>query len=164
MALPPIKVVASRDFKHYRPVQSPVSAIAHRFYTFITSDSVASAHARYTYATAYLGREPEAGQPYVGSALDAEVRFMLSQPPVIVLAQGPMHPWGLFLPEKEAERQSIRSSLSGSSIATTGTVVEPVTAVRLDPYVHVNKVYLIPFSDLLAVVRTPSAERCPGWR
>jgi hypothetical protein len=129
MALPSIKVYASRDFKQYRPVSSPVAQIAQRFYTFITSDSVPSAHARYTYATAYLGHEPESGRPYVGSSLDAEVREMLSSPPVIVLAQGPMHPWGLFLPEKEAERQSIRSSISGTSSAPTGIVVEPVTAV-----------------------------------
>lgn len=136
MSVPPIKVFSSRDFKHYRPVVgSPVAAIAHRFYSFITSTNVASAHARYAYATSYLGHEPQAGQPYVGSPLDEEVRQMLCQPPVIVLSQGPMHPWGLFLPEKEAERQSIRSSISETSSAP-GIVVEPVSAIFLPWTVH----------------------------
>jgi hypothetical protein len=130
MSLPSVRVFASRDFRSYRPVSSPVSAIADRFYAFLTGTSPESAHARYAYATAYLGREPTPGAPFAGSNLDEAVRDMLSSPPVIVLAQGPMQPWGLFGPEQDIERQSVVSSLSASSGVT---VVEPVTAVSLLP-------------------------------
>jgi hypothetical protein len=124
MAVAPVKVFASRDFKSYRPVSSPVAAIAHRFFTFAAGNAPECAHARYAYATAYLGREPPVGAPFAGSELDEAVRTMLQNPPVVVLAQGPMQPWGLFGPEREAERQSIVSTASG------GVVVEPVSAVR----------------------------------
>ncbi|KZV98533.1 hypothetical protein EXIGLDRAFT_763387 [Exidia glandulosa HHB12029] len=136
--LPPIKVYASRDFRKYRLVQSPVADIAHRFYTFITSDSPEASHARFAYATAYSGSEPSmstAGGPFVGSELDLAVQDMLSAPPCIVLAQGPMHPWGLFAPEMESERQSLRSVSTVSSTAS-GVVIEPVSAIFLPWQVH----------------------------
>ncbi|EJD46632.1 hypothetical protein AURDEDRAFT_113668 [Auricularia subglabra TFB-10046 SS5] len=124
--LPPIKVYASRDFKSYRLVQSPVAAIAHRFFSFVAGDSPEASHARFAYATAYVGHEPDAGAPFMGSELDLAVQQQLASPPVIVLAQGPMQPWGLFTPEKESERQSLRSFNS----TTSGVVVEPGSAVR----------------------------------
>jgi hypothetical protein len=123
MSTPAIKVYASRDFRSYRPVASPVAAIAQRFYTFATGTAPECAHARYAYATAYLGQEPPMGAPFAGSPLDEAVRTMLLSPPVIVLAQGPMQPWGLFGPEREAERQSVASTGSGN------LVIEPVSAV-----------------------------------
>lgn len=126
MTAAPIKVYASRDFKQYRAVSSPAAAIAARFYEFMASDAPAAAHARYAYATAYSGAEPvTGGAPFAGSQLDHDVRGLMANPPTIVLAQGPMHPWGLFTPEGEAERQSIRSGVSAAS----GIVIEPASAV-----------------------------------
>jgi hypothetical protein len=129
MATPRIKVLASRDFKHYRNVASPVAAIAARYYAFMSSEAPAASHARYAYATAYLGHEPAGKEPFAGSQTDNAVRQMLADPPTIVLAQGPMHPWGLFTFESELERQSLRSGVSSTTSGST-EVVEPVSAVR----------------------------------
>jgi hypothetical protein len=151
----PVKVFSSRDFRTYRAATSPVSHIADRFFNFITSTSPESTHARYAYATAYLGHEPPPGTPFVGSELDYAVREMLEQPPVIVLAQGPMQPWGLFGPEFEAERQSIASSLSDGA-----TVVEPVSAVSSFPNHSEIVIDRLRPSDLLALVGTSGVKRC----
>ena len=118
MTLPHIKVYASRDFKYYRPVSSPVADIAARFYAFMTSNTGEASHARYAYATAYEGSEPRTPGGFQGSELDRNVQAMLANPPTIVFAQGPMHPWGLF---QDAELQSISSGGTGGS------------AIQLDP-------------------------------
>jgi len=122
----PIRVYASRDFKHFRAVQSPVGEIAQRYYSFISSNSPQASHARLAYATAYLGHEPKMSGPFAGSDLDRAVQTLLSSPPDIVLAQGPMHPWGLFTAEAESDRMTLRSV----STTTSGTVIDPVNAVR----------------------------------
>ena len=124
MTLPVIKVFASRDFRHYRPVSSPVADIAARFYAFMTSNSDAASHARYAYATAFQGVEPRTPGGFHGSELDHAVQNMLMNPPTIVLAQGPMHPWGLF---QDAEQQSISSGGTG----TSSVQLEPVNLVSL---------------------------------
>ncbi|KAH7099989.1 hypothetical protein BKA62DRAFT_707919 [Auriculariales sp. MPI-PUGE-AT-0066] len=128
----PIKVFASRDFKHYRSVQSPVAQIAERYYGFIAGDTPQASHARLAYATAYLGHEPSLNGPFAGSELDRAVQTILSSPPDIVLAQGPMNPWGLFTASAESERMSMRSGTTTSS----GTVVEPLNAIFLPWQVH----------------------------
>ncbi|KZV79031.1 hypothetical protein EXIGLDRAFT_735938 [Exidia glandulosa HHB12029] len=132
MSFPAIKVYASRDFKHYRAVSSPVGAIAQRFFAFMTSDRPEASHARMAYATAYLGHEPTPGAPFAGSEDDRAIQQLLIQPPHIVLAQGPMHPWGLFTEEKEAERASLRSF----STTASGVVLEPVNTIFLPWAVH----------------------------
>jgi hypothetical protein len=150
-----VKVYASRDFRSYRPVTSPVTTIADRFYSFVSSSSPESTHARYAYATAYLGYEPPAGAPFAGSDLDAAVQNMLETPPVIVLAQGPMQPWGLFGPEFEAERQSVASSVSDTAV-----VVEPVSAVRTCVLLSIRAIILIISLDLPPMGGASSIERC----
>lgn len=129
MAFPPVKVYASRDFRHYRTVASPVAQIAQRFYAFMAGDRPEASHARMAYATAFLGHEPPPGVPFAGSDVDRAVQRLLVEPPHIVLAQGPMHPWGLFTEEKEAERESLRSFQTTAS----GIVLEPVNTVRWAP-------------------------------
>ncbi|EJD35112.1 hypothetical protein AURDEDRAFT_175837 [Auricularia subglabra TFB-10046 SS5] len=130
MSLPQIKVFASRDFKHYRPVASAVAQIAARFFAYMTAETPEASHARMAYATAYIGHEPNMKAAFAGSDVDRALRDVLLHPPVIVLAQGPMHPWGLFTEEKEAERQSLRS------VSSTQSVVEPISAIFLPWQVH----------------------------
>ncbi|EJF60256.1 hypothetical protein DICSQDRAFT_137595 [Dichomitus squalens LYAD-421 SS1] len=129
MTLPEIKVYASRDFKHYRVVSSPVADIAARFYGFMSSNSEAASHARYAYATAYQGVEPRTPGGFQGSELDHAVQHMLAHPPIIVFAQGPMHPWGLF---EDAELQSISSEATG----TSAVQLDPVNCIFLPWAVH----------------------------
>jgi len=137
MSFSPIQVFASREFIHYRTVSSPVADIAARFYDFMTSVSPDASHARYVYATAYVGTEPPTDKAFAGSPVDVAVREMLACPPVIVLAQGPMHPWGLF--ERSSETQSIASGLTSSSATPTSDgrpKVEPAAAIFIPWAVH----------------------------
>ncbi|PIL26296.1 hypothetical protein GSI_12052 [Ganoderma sinense ZZ0214-1] len=129
MTLPHIRVYASRDFKYYRPVTSPVADIASRFFAFMASNTAEASHARYAYATAYEGSEPRTSGGFQGSELDRNVQAMLANPPTIVFAQGPMHPWGLF---QDAELQSISSEATGGS----GIQLDPAGCIFLPWAVH----------------------------
>jgi hypothetical protein len=84
------------------------------------------------------------------------VREVLANPPVIVLAQGPMQPWGLLGPEFETERQSLASTNSGGSaiVVEPSTAVSPLLVIVVTGIKRLTKTRL----DLPAVVSTSGSE------
>ncbi|KAH8926507.1 hypothetical protein BT69DRAFT_1238907 [Atractiella rhizophila] len=134
----PGKLLASKDFIHYRLVDSPVAGIAERFYAFLASDHPSATECRYAYATAYMGHELESMSDYLlEHELDDKVRQCFERPPKLVLAQGTMKPYGLFA-KIDSDGNSIHSSdrsLSSFSTASNANV-DPYDAIFLPWTVH----------------------------
>ncbi|KAH8926508.1 hypothetical protein BT69DRAFT_1278713 [Atractiella rhizophila] len=130
------KLLASKDFTNYRFVDSPVAGIADRFFAFLASDLPAATECRFAYATSFLGRPPGSlGDYLVDEELDRNIKDFFGRPPKVVLAQGPMKPYGLL--SRPSDSSSDGASSRSNSISQPNQV-DPYEAIFLPWTVHQN--------------------------